>query len=132
MVAGEAEELEIFRLKGLVCLPPRTSPVAAEGEREGEREREGEGEGEGGAEGGGGGGGAEGAGRRPPSSSSSLRKVVVQAVADTYDLLEAGPWPEENVDDPRLARFVAIGRGLKGRRGEELVREFEEVVMGKV
>ena len=99
----EEEMLEIFRLKGLVCLPAR----AAEGERDGggeERDQEG------------------------------FRKVVVQAVADTYDLLEAGPWPLDSSSaedsDPHLARFVAIGRGLKGKRGEELVREFEEMVMG--
>ena len=58
------------------------------------------------------------------------RKVVVQAVADTYDLLEAGPWNTAS-SDPHLARFVAIGRGLKGTRGAELVREFEEMVMGR-
>ena len=124
--AGEEEErLEIFRLKGLVCLPPRApaAAAAASGDEEEAEEAAGPGGGEG--------GGGRGAGGAP-----GLRRVVVQAVADTYDLLEAGPWPRLDASpggrgDPHLARFVAIGRGLKGRRGEELVREFEEMVMGR-
>ena len=124
--AGEEEErLEIFRLKGLVCLPPRApaAAAAASGDEEEAEEAAGPGGGEG--------GGGQGAGGAP-----GLRRVVVQAVADTYDLLEAGPWPRLDASpgrrgDPHLARFVAIGRGLKGRRGEELVREFEEMVMGR-
>ena len=103
----EEEKLEIFRLKGLVCLPPR-----AEEEEEDEQ---------------GPGDGGEG---ENEEGKVKFRKVVVQAVADTYDLLEAGSWPLKAENDPHLARFVAIGRGLKGRRGEELVREFGKVVMG--
>jgi G3E family GTPase len=110
----EEEKLEIFRMKGLICLSPSSpspsSPAAGSAAAE-ESAKAGEG----------GGGGREG---------GPWRKVVVQAVADTYDLLEAGPWNTAS-SDPHLARFVAIGRGLKGTRGAELVREFEEEVMKK-
>ena len=110
----EEEELEIFRLKGLLPLPRAAPAPSAPAEGEGA-------------------GDDDGGGRE---EKCPFRKVVVQAVADTYDLLEAGPWTSSlygdgDGDDPHLARFVAIGRGLKGRRGEGLVREFGEEVMGK-
>jgi hypothetical protein len=60
---------------------------------------------------------ADGDGPPSPSSSSSLRRAVVQAVADTYEVVDCGPWEEEGEGGgggrpPVVGRAVAIGRHL--------------------
>jgi G3E family GTPase len=86
---GGARLEDVYRMKGVVCAAPAEV-------------------GGGEAGGGRGGGGGESA---PPSTAATTipRRLILQAVHELYDLVDAGPWP---AGEARESRFVAIGRGL--------------------
>jgi G3E family GTPase len=46
-----------------------------------------------------------------PTATARPRRVILQAVHELYDLVDAGPWPAGEAQE---SRFVAIGRGLGG------------------
>ena len=88
----DARVEDVYRMKGVVC-------CAA-------------GEGSGGGAGGAGGSEEEeemGEAAAPTATAPAARRVILQAVHELYDLVDAGPWP---AGEARVSRFVAIGRGL--------------------